>query len=233
MHIIASSKILCMQILHQIYSPSYNSTLCRMQLQPMRVMRAGESIGDQEDTKAKEDRSGSSRPKRNYFWCPVVDCASGPVQKVTQHLQKVHKMDAATATKVAKKKRRAPPEAVRLKLPNPKTHSSGLQDLGLFTKRMAPHSASTTSHGQSSAPPKDTPGPSTPSSTKPTVPPCTPSTLAQAGNVHLSGLFLDGFYSHLRTRAGGNRGEHSAKQITRYVGKYHVCDMLHQTFGIN
>ena len=41
--------------------------------------------------------------KRNYFWCPVVDCASGPAQ-VTQHLQKEHKMDAATATKVIKKK---------------------------------------------------------------------------------------------------------------------------------
>ena len=31
---------------------------------------------------------------------------------------------------------------------------------------------------------------------------------------------MDGFYSHLRTRAGGNRGEHSATQITSYVGKY-------------
>jgi hypothetical protein len=31
--------------------------------------------------------------KRNYFWCPVVDCASGPVQKMGQHLLKVHKMD--------------------------------------------------------------------------------------------------------------------------------------------
>ena len=42
--------------------------------------------------------------KRNYFWCPVMDCTSGPVQKVTQHLQKVHMMDAPTAAKVAKQK---------------------------------------------------------------------------------------------------------------------------------
>ena len=39
--------------------------------------------------------------KRNFFWCPVKDCASGPVQKITQHLQKVHKMDPATAASVA------------------------------------------------------------------------------------------------------------------------------------
>ena len=44
---------------------------------------------------SKDDSSGSHH-KRNYFWCPVVDCASGPVEKVTQHLSKVHKMDAAT-----------------------------------------------------------------------------------------------------------------------------------------
>lgn len=31
---------------------------------------------------------------------------------------------------------------------------------------------------------------------------------------------MDGFYAHLRTRAGGNRGEKPAREITRYVGKY-------------
>ena len=51
-------------------------------------------------------------------------------------------------------------------------------------------------------------------------PPCTPSKLDLSGKFHQGGPFLDGFYSHLRTRAGGNRGEHSATQITRYVGKY-------------
>ena len=28
--------------------------------------------------------------KRNYFWCPVPDCTSDPVQNMTQHLQKKH-----------------------------------------------------------------------------------------------------------------------------------------------
>lgn len=50
----------------------------------------------------KEKRKGGY--KRNYFWCPVKDCASGPVQKVTQHLHKVHGMDPVTASKVARKK---------------------------------------------------------------------------------------------------------------------------------
>ena len=73
--------------------------------------------------------------KRNFFWCPEQDCASGPIQKVTQHLQKVHKMDPATAARVARKKHRAPPDAVRLKMPNPKTRSSGLQHIALFAKK--------------------------------------------------------------------------------------------------
>ena len=40
--------------------------------------------------------------KRNYFWCPEPDCASGPVQKITQHLKKVHKMSPQQASKVAR-----------------------------------------------------------------------------------------------------------------------------------
>lgn len=149
-----------------------------------------------------------SKFKRNFFWCPVTDCASGPVQKVTQHLQKVHKMDPATASNVARKKRRAPAEAIRLKIPNPKTRSSGLQHLGLFAKN-------TDSPGISS------PGLFTSSTPKqpPPVPPNTPITLGLGGQFHTGGSFLDGLCSHLKTRSGGKRGEQSATQITRYVGK--------------
>ena len=54
------------------------------------------------------------------------------------------------------------------------------------------------------------------------APPCTPtpSTFTLDGGFHQGGTFLAGFYSHLKTRAGGNRGEHSATQIARYIGKY-------------
>ena len=123
-------------------------------------------------------------------------------------------MDPATAARVVKRKRRAPLEAVRFKTPNPHTRSSGLQHLGLFTKKTT--STTTVTAGQSHAPPKGTPV--TASSTP--VPPCIPSTSGYDGNFHQGGSFLDGFYNHLRTRAGGNRGEHPARQITCYVGKY-------------
>ena len=69
--------------------------------------------------------------KRNYFWCPVKDCASGPVQKMAQHLVKVHKMDTPTSVKMAKRKVRAPSEAVSLRLPNPAKRSSGMRALPL------------------------------------------------------------------------------------------------------
>ena len=69
--------------------------------------------------------------KRNYFWCPVKDCASGPVQKMAQHLVKVHKMDTPTSVKMAKRKVRAPSEAVSLRLPNSAKRSSGIRALPL------------------------------------------------------------------------------------------------------
>ena len=56
---------------------------------------------------------------------------SGPVQKITQHLHKKHRMTPAAAAKLAKKKRRAPVEAVRLNTPNAHTRSSGMRNLAL------------------------------------------------------------------------------------------------------
>ena len=160
------------------------------------------------------DDGGNCSQKRgkfkcNFFWCPVKGCASGPVQKITQHIQKVHKMDPATAASVARKKRRAPNEAVKFKIPNPSTRSSGLQHLRLFAK-------STESTGITS------PGPSTPStsSAPPPAPPSTPTSLGLGGQFHTGGPFLDSLCSHLKTRSGGKGGEQSATQITRYVGKY-------------
>ena len=65
-----------------------------------------------------------------------MDCTSGPVQKMTQHLQKKHRMDAVTAAQHSKKKVRALLEAVSTKMPNPRTRSSGLQHLGYFVNKM-------------------------------------------------------------------------------------------------
>ena len=165
----------------------------------------------------------SKKPKRNYFWCPVTDCTSGPVQKITQHLQKKHRMAPAKSAALAKKKRRAPREAIRLNEPNPHTRSSGMKSLALTFSE----SASTPAPAHQAITPHRMPSPSPGSSrtTTPTiapshpVPPCTPSTSGLSGKFH-DGDFIKSLYSHLRTRAGGFRGNKPSKQICRYVGKY-------------
>ena len=202
--------------------------------QALRVTMERMEIRRSEDTEdvqiVEEPGTKPHHYKRNYFWCPEVDCTSGPVQKMTQHLQKKHKMDPVTAAQVAKRKRRAHLEAIRLKMPNPRTRSSGMQQLELFTSKKMQHVSSpphtpcvsTTTPEPPLSPlpsPMDT---STPTSSNhcPPVPSCTPSTSGHVSKFHHGGPFLDGFYSHLMTCAGGNRGKHSASQITRYVGKY-------------
>lgn len=222
--------------------------------------------------------------KRNYFWCPVPDCTSGPVQKMIQHLQKKHKMTVAMAAKQAKKKRRAPVEAVRLKVPNPQTRSNKMMNLALTystacdtpptlqtiqTPRASPlctdtsgnTSTPTLASGKTAQAPTTSPTTrtptqavtTTPTSRKPTqtstatptswrpahpvrlctpntsgpswkpahsVPLCTPSTSGLSRDFHNGGQFLDAFHSHLKTRAGGYRGDHATQQMVRYVGKY-------------
>ena len=41
---------------------------------------------------------------RNNFWCPIQDCGSGSVQKIEQHLDKVHKLDKGVVCPYAKEK---------------------------------------------------------------------------------------------------------------------------------
>ena len=80
-------------------------------------------------SKETQKRNSCIGLNRNFFWCPVKDCGSGTVQKMTQHLQKVHKMDKQTAAKEA---RRAPAEAVKLRLTNPSKRSSRIQSIPLI-----------------------------------------------------------------------------------------------------
>ena len=58
-------------------------------------------------------------PKRNYYWCPVQNCGSGPVQKVGQHLSKVHRVSKTAVAHLLTKKVRAPTWAVKERMPNP------------------------------------------------------------------------------------------------------------------
>ena len=133
--------------------------------------------------------------KRNYFWCPVRDCASGPVQKMAH---------TPTSVKMAKRKVRAHSEAVSLRLPNPAKRSSGMRALPLA---LAPQ-PSTSKCASPNTTTSKTPSQSAPSKT---------STL---GAYHSGGAFLEDFFQHLQPHAGGSRNYAPALQLTRAVGKY-------------
>jgi len=93
--------------------------------------RCGKQEGDGEVAEAevvgeeKQDKKSESKPrvrkpaKRKYVYCPIEGCPSGPVQKVTQHLQNVHKLSRANIRWLTATKRYAPPEAVWNRTPNP------------------------------------------------------------------------------------------------------------------
>ena len=171
--------------------------------------------------------SGKKVYKPNFFWCPEQDCASRPIQKVTQHLQKVHKMDLATAAMVARKKRRAPANTVRPKMPKPQ---HPVKQSATYCPVCRPHINS--------------------------LPTCSSHIISHptCSSMHprylKTGLSLSLHPQHvthwlpprrfvlgwlIRTRAGGNRGEHSARQITRYVGKdlFHLNPELLDTDSVS
>lgn len=174
--------------------------------------------------------------KRNYYWCPLLDCTSGPVQKITQHLQKKHRLSVTEAAQLAKKKRRAPVEAVRMKIPNPHTRSSGMKSLALTfgtpqcppkhspkptCQEWATRTGTTPARGSL---PMAAPSGELPAVTKlpPSFPRTSSATPTAGGGIekHHTGLFVSAFESHLLTRAGGHRSPSSAQQLARYVGKY-------------
>ena len=126
-------------------------------------VKGGEVKGETaQSTRGRRSSTGTNET----IWCPVMDCASGPVQKMGQHLVKVHKMDRATAAQTAKKKTRASPESVKLGLPNSKKRSSGIP---LFST------------------------PSTSNTAKPTskTPASTSTLSSQATSFHSGGAFLE------------------------------------------
>lgn len=125
-------------------------------------------------------------------------------------------MTPTSVAQVSRRKRRAPLEAVRLKTPNPHTRSSRLQDLPLFVKKKTSSSGCTPCSSGYAA----SPDPTLSSTAAAASDSCTSTTLSIDGRFHQGGAFLDGFYAHLKSRAGGHRGDKASKQILRYVGKY-------------
>ena len=137
---------------------------------------------------AKSEKLLPHKTHHNSFWCPVADCASGPVQKITQHLMKVHKMDHSRASKISAKKVRAPLEAMCLRLPNPATRSSQLLPLPLAVASTTAPSATSSSLSRTAHLPSQSASAST--SHHATTPPHT---------VHTGGQFLNAFFTHLQT----------------------------------
>ena len=70
-----------------------------------------------EEEEPKIGKTPGKKYQRHYFWCPVEDCPARPMQKMTQHLKKYHRMTIDTAAALYKRKRRALLEAARLKTP--------------------------------------------------------------------------------------------------------------------
>ena len=58
---------------------------------------------------------------RRSWWCPLVGCASGPVQKVEQHFERCHGLPIKCAANYRLRKYKLAPtrEAIQCKLPNP------------------------------------------------------------------------------------------------------------------
>ena len=67
----------------------------------------GSGSGRKDKGRASLGMSQGKTGKR--FWCPVKDCVSLPIQKVGQHLTKVHRLDQKAVTALLKKK--CPPQA--------------------------------------------------------------------------------------------------------------------------
>ena len=66
-------------------------TSCRTVASTATPQGSSENKGKSRATQQGESEERKT-PKRNYWWCPVDYCASGLVQKVGQHLAKVHKL---------------------------------------------------------------------------------------------------------------------------------------------
>ena len=83
------------------------------------------------------------------MWCPIRDCQSGPVQKITQHLKKVHKVAGVEMKRLEKEKRFAPLEAVKYQTLNPHTQMSAVRPLPLIQERQSTPAASKTKRKES------------------------------------------------------------------------------------
>ena len=72
-------------------------------------------------TSIARSKRGRKPGQRHYLWCPIKECMSGPIKKVTQHLYRVHKLPPSTVAELNTPESRrdmyAPLDAVENKTP--------------------------------------------------------------------------------------------------------------------
>lgn len=59
------------------------------------------------------------KAKRQYIWCPVAGCLSGPVQKITKHFHNVHQLSRKMVKDLTLIKRFEPLNTIGNCVPNP------------------------------------------------------------------------------------------------------------------
>ena len=192
---------------------------------------SGELEGDGEEEDAeevggeekKQDEMSKRKPKarkpakRRYVYCPIQGCPSGPVQKVTQHLQNVHKLSRANIRRLTVTKRYAPPEAVKNRTPNP--HPSRKQltlEQSIISKSRASREVVVVSPVKK----KETKKKPTTDSGRECVPSTSGIGTTRHMRFHSDHPFIDDFASHLKSTAGGARSDDAVKQIIKITGKY-------------
>ena len=78
-------------------------------------------VSEKQESKKEEGGKEKKKPKRKSWWCPIVGCTSGPVQKIGQHFDTVHHLSVRSrANRTLRKYKIAPTkEAIRLGTRNP------------------------------------------------------------------------------------------------------------------
>ena len=118
------------------YGVREESWMRRSRLEKGKVASCAEVEGKDDEVMEVVGGNGKGKKaKRRYIWCPMRGCPSGPVQKITQHLRKVHKVSSPGEIKrLTKHKRYAPPEAIKFRIPNPHTQGSAVRPLPVIQK---------------------------------------------------------------------------------------------------
>ena len=161
--------------------------------------------------------------KRRYVWCPIEGCMSGPVQKITQHLSRVHKLPPNKIARIntPDNRRYATQDAILNKTPCPSRQQRTLESL---LQRHPQPSTRRSPQLQTKMPPpeKGRKGIVVKGKGKQPVSPPESSGIPSTRRMgyHDTSPFLEEFNEFLLSRAGGKRSCDAAAQLRKNVSKY-------------